>query len=409
MSEPFDQGAFPPHIKPSTEALNRAMAAERRALSFFYERLHQSRINTGTDVGQLKTGFIGEGFKVRPVSPATMQITVTAGLGFYYDNTIPLPIATDINGLRYQGISDVSPYRPLVLGSTVTITVPAAPPMGQSRYDIVEVRPKRDLDDYGPDLRYQAAVSDFRPDTNAAALRYGSTQAEAGLVTTPTPSTQPVSFVKGVAAATGSQVEPPTTPGYVQIARILVNAGDISVDAGAICNRRALVFPESGMGRVSGRATIRSQRLAKIRPALTHLVAPPGVQVVIFDRDTVPAMTGFPISPNIMLMTGAPLTFFDGGCQLVNPVASMTPLTDNERPIIAHGCSVAMNRFLQVADIDAPELLSANTTAPAGQYAEGEYFSSLRPYFCGWSGTDWTLDMSTQDPIEFSFWMDFMY
>jgi hypothetical protein len=205
------------------------------------------------------------------------------------------------------------------------------------------------------------------------------------------------------------QVEPPTTPGYVKVARILVNAGDTSVTAAAICNRRALVFPESGMGRVSGRATIRSQRSANIRPAITHLVAPPGMQVVIFDRDTVPAMTGFPISPNLMLMTGAPLTFFTGGCEVVNPVASMTPITDNQRPIIAHGCAVAMNRFLQTADIDAPELLSANTTAPAGQYAEGEYFSSLRPYFCGWSGTDWSLDMSTQDPIEFSFWMEFMY
>jgi hypothetical protein len=68
-----------------------------------------------------------------------------------------------------------------------------------------------------------------------------------------------------------------------------------------------------------------------------------------------------------------------------------------------------MNRFLQVGDIDGAEMANPLFASPAGKYADGEYFSSLRPYFCGWSGTNWTLDMETQDPIEFSFWMAVAY
>jgi hypothetical protein len=337
-----------------------------------------------------------------------MTVTVTAGLGWFYDPTDPLVIAQDITGLRYQGTNDASPFRPLVLGQAVELTVPAAPAVGNSRYDIIEVRPKREVADYGPEIRYDSGVNDWRPLGGGTFLRYSSDQTEVGSVTTPVLSTAPVSYVKGVEAPTGTQVEPPTTPGYVRIARILVTEGVTSVDSDVICNRRSLVFP-NGVGFVAGRGTFRSERGQKVRPNLTHVIAPPGVQVFLFNRDTVPLGSGFPITPNIGVFTGAPLKFFTGGCELVNPVASMTPTTDNERPIISHGPAVAMNRFLQVGDIDGAEMANPLFASPAGKYADGEYFSSLRPYFCGWSGTNWTLDMETQDPIEFSFWMAVAY
>lgn len=405
---PFDMKVLAPAKKPTTDDINQGFSADRRALSFFYEQLLRSRLNASSDAGGLKTGFIGEGFKVRPTSPASMTVTVTAGLGWFYDPTDPLVIAQDITGLRYQGVNDASPYRPLVLGETVELLVPAAPAVGNSRYDIIEVRPKRELQDYGPELRYDDGVGDWRPLGGATILSYSSSQAEVGSVTTPVLSTAPVSYVKGVAAPTGTQVEPPTTPGYVKIARILVTAGATSVDASVICNRRPLVFP-NGVGFVSGRGTIRSERGQLTRPSLTQVIAPPGVQVFLFDRNLVPLVSGFPISPNIGVLTGAPLTYFTGGCELVNPVLSSPPTPDNERPVISHGTRVNVNRFFQVFDIDSADMANPLLASPSGAYAEGEFFSSLNPCFCGWSGTNWTLDMETQDPIEFSFWMALTY
>lgn len=405
---PFDMKILAPAKKPTTDDINQGFSAERGALSFFYEQLLRGRLNAGTDVGGLQTGFIGEGFKVRPTSPASMTVTVTAGLGWFYDPTDPLVIAQDITGLRYQGTNDASPFRPLVLGQAVELTVPAAPAVGNSRYDIIEVRPKREVANYGPEIRYDSGVNDWRPLGGGTFLRYSSDQTEVGSVVTPVLSTAPVSYVKGVEAPTGTQVEPPTTPGYVRIARILVAEGVTSVDSDVICNRRSLVFP-NGVGFVAGRGTMRSERGQKVRPSLTHVVAPPGVQVFLFNRDTVPLVSGFPIALNIGVLTGAPLKFFTGGSELVNPIDSMTPDPDNEHPIIAHGASVSMNRTLSISFISNTEMANPLFASPAGLYAEGEYYSVMRPFVCGWSGTNWDMDMSTQDPIEFSFWMALSY
>lgn len=405
---PFDMKILAPAKKPTTDDINQGFAADRRALAFFYENLLRSRLNVGSDVGGLKTGFIGEGFKVRPTSPASMTVTVTAGLGWHYDPTDPLIIAQDITGLRYQGAGDTSPYRPLVLGETVELVVPTAPPAGNSRYDIIEVRPKREIADYGPEIRYATGVADWRPLGGGTFLRYNSTQAEVGSVVTPAPSIAPVSYVKGVAAPTGTQVEPPTTQGYVKIARILVAEGVTSVDADVICNRRPLVFP-NGVGFIAGRGTIRSERGALARPSLTHVVAPPGMQVFVFDRSLVPLVIGYPLTPTIGVLTGAPLTYFTGGCELINPKDAATPAPNNEHPVIAHGPKARMNRFFTILDLDSADMANPLLASPAGPYAEGDYFSSLQPFFCGWSGTNWNMDMEIQDPIEFSFWMAVAY
>ena len=125
--DPFDTKILAPAKKPTTDDINQGFSAERGALSFFYEQLLRGRLNAGTDVGGLQTGFIGEGFKVRPTSPASMTVTVTAGLGWFYDPTDPLVIAQDITGLRYQGTNDASPFRPLVLGEAVELTSPIDP------------------------------------------------------------------------------------------------------------------------------------------------------------------------------------------------------------------------------------------------------------------------------------------
>jgi hypothetical protein len=407
--EPFDQDVLAPAERPSTEALNRGFTADRRALSFFYERLLGGRTSVTNDRSRLRNGFMGDSFEVRPTSPAGFSLEVSGGLGFYYDPTVPLVIAQDSIVGRFEGVSDVSPWRPLVLGSSVSINIPVAPAVGMSRYDIVEVRPKRELADYGQLLRFDQAVNNFVPKSAPAFLRYGSTQTEVGQVLAPILSTAPLSYKVGIAAPTGTQVEPEITPGYVRVARVLINGGDVSIDSDQITDYRAQ-SPENGTGFVSGLASIRSVRGQKIRPLIKALNAPSGMKVVVFDRDTI-SVTGFPISPNIMLFTGAPLTYFTGGVEAVNPIPSGTPLTDNERPVLAHGSAIGLNRFLQGPDIFNTELLDPLTTYPAGKYSLGSYFSSLRPFFCLWDPATnlFDGDMATQDPIEFSFWMAYSY
>jgi hypothetical protein len=274
----FDQNALAPGERPSTEAINRGFSADSGRLDWVYRQLLSARTDVANDRAALKNGFLGSGHRVRALDPATLQVTVDPGLGFYYDNTVPLVAASDgIVGV-YEGVSDVSPYRPLVLADTITYTVPTPPPAGQARYDIIEVRPKRDLADYGPLLRFNSGTNNWSPQSAAAFLRYAVEPAEAGAVVTPALSTAPVSYVEGVAAPyPGVLPEPPTTPGYIKIARILVETGITGITSDKIVDRRQLVFPQ-GAGFVSG--SVHRSRLDPEAPCGTAWLNVPSTRSV---------------------------------------------------------------------------------------------------------------------------------
>lgn len=95
MAEPFDIGVVTPQERPSTEALNRAQSAARRAETFFYEQTFAERTAPDNDRAVLRSGIIGEAFKVRPVAPLGLSVEVSAGIGFHYDPSHPLIVATD--------------------------------------------------------------------------------------------------------------------------------------------------------------------------------------------------------------------------------------------------------------------------------------------------------------------------
>lgn len=407
--EPFDFKTISPNARPSTEELNRIASTERRALTFLLEQQYAARTAFDNARARQKTGFIGDGFSVRPLDPAGFQVEVAAGLGFYYDPTDPLVAATDSVVGVYQGTIDLAPNKPLVLGSSILVTITPPPAAGLSRIDVIEVRPKRDLDDYGPKLRYDRAARGYRPKSAADVLRYGSTQSEVGLVQAPALSTTPVSYKRGVAQTTGTEVEPDVTPGYVKIARIRVKDSTASITRTEICDLRPGNHPD-GVGVVTGRASIRTVRNQYVRPQIKSLNAPAGVRVAIFYRDKV-AMTKFVVSPNIMLFHGAPITQLTGSVTPVNSLGTPAPM-DNEAPLIAHGLTTELNRQVQTVDIDSGELQDSNLAYPAGlYYGDFEYFSTLHPNFCAWNtGTSlWDRDMSQFDPLEFDFRMEFSY
>ena len=139
MSLPFDVNVLAPAEHPSTEALNRGFSASHGALDFFYRQLLAQRTNASNNRAVLSDGFVGEAFCVRAVNPASMFVEVAAGLAFRYDPSDPLVVAQDTVVGVYQGVSDLSPYHPIVLPQAVQFPVPAAPLAGQSRYDIIEL------------------------------------------------------------------------------------------------------------------------------------------------------------------------------------------------------------------------------------------------------------------------------
>lgn len=280
---PFDRRVWAPRERPSTESNNMGESADRAALDWFYRAILSQRISASNDRSVLRNGFIGDGYKVRALSPAQMKVSVSPGLGYYFDPTVPLVVATDAVAPIYQGVMDLSPYRPLVLPEEVQYTVPTPPAVGQSRYDIIEVRPKRELADYDPILTFNVAALNWLPQAPAAFLRYAIDPAEIGQKIWPDPATdKPMYYVKGVAAATGTQVEPTPTPGYVTVGRILVTNGDLSINGLRIVDERTWIEPQFIELEVDAITT----GMGLFMPTIISYTSPPGITAVVVGRDS---------------------------------------------------------------------------------------------------------------------------
>ena len=283
---PFDQRVIAPMQRPSTEDLNSARSAEALRLSWFYQQL-LARMTTASNPGAFyPTGFLGAGFRCVPTSPATLGVQLSPGLGFYYDDTTPLVIAEDLAGLRYEGVTDLSPYHPLVLDATLVIPIQLPlPPPGQSRYDLIEVRPKRELTDYGQVLRWNTAGNQFTPDNCAAFLRYAVDNGDLGYVpgntAGPSASVDPVSCVVGPAAVTGTQLTPQGSPGYVPVARILVSDSAVTILGDKIADQRHMAQP----GGIVAEVECTVGTAAVYKPVILQYDAAPGIVLVPYGLD----------------------------------------------------------------------------------------------------------------------------
>jgi hypothetical protein len=302
-------------------------------------------------------------------------------MGFYYDPSVPLVVAQDMIVGRFEGVSNVSPWRPIVLGSNVTMTVPAPPPAGQSRYDIVEVRPRRDLADYGQLLRFDQAVNNFVPKSAPAFLRFGSTQTEVGQVVSPVLSTAPLSYKIGTPAPTGTQIEPDVTPGYVKIGRILVADTATSINEGVIVDPR----PQLVRATVAVKFTMPCTG-GSIQPTLLELDAPVGVRVVVLGSFVSGA------NAEVYIFTGQEPRTLSVGLEVIG---ASTP----DGPLVPQTDAVIKNNVLN--SVVAGNLNNPAITSPSGLFAVGEKYCSIGVNSIFWDGAAFIPPPAGKSPITY--------
>lgn len=203
---------------------------EIRNLLAQFCQLRDPTLSTGAGLGSY-TGFVANGFRVRPTSPASMDVTISPGFGFFYtttDNTAA------VGGI--QGVFDQSDLKPMVLGAAQTLSVPANA-SGNPRIDIIQVKYNRQLTD----------------PTNRLVWDNGTQQFVTGLVnktlswtldgqTSYYPGTTAIVYKQGTPA--GSPVAPSVDAGYVGIAQIYVAHGATSIAADRIADYRPLWFAD---------------------------------------------------------------------------------------------------------------------------------------------------------------------
>jgi hypothetical protein len=224
ISEFFKRVLIPLRQRPTSTDLNRIQ--ERiyesvRALGsmgFARPAISGAFANRHSQLGGY--GFHGPGFFVEPdASNTPWGVSVKSGMGFYI---LGPTSATDIDscsGADWDGAGGLSV--PLLLSSDQGFTIPAIPSAGNSRIDIIEVRPQYTATEASTIGIFNTATRVFDAPTRNKSLVWdllGLT----GNVTSPASSTAAISYKQGVAAAGAitAATEPSTTSGYVKVARI---------------------------------------------------------------------------------------------------------------------------------------------------------------------------------------------
>ena len=402
--KPFDNSVVVPLQRPAAADPNAISTYWQLAQRYTAQLAFAGRTSIGVDTTQPRSGFLHDAYKVRPLSPAQLRVALTAGLAYQYQ---PADLAGTLSapGLGpVDSMGDLSGYKPLVLSEDLEINIPTPlPAAGQARYDILEVRYRRDFTDQSPALRFVPATNAFLPQVLPQTLTYSMGAVDVGYVTTPGASSLPIGYKQGAPAATGSQVEPPVTPGYVKIARILVENGATAITGQQIQDTRMFLAPE-GVVRVSGTISVRTTGPQPL-PQLVELNAPAGVRVVAFCR-TVGA------GPQALVFTGQPVRSAAGHCYVLSQPFDPLAAPSNNAPIVfaAPGAvSAFRNRIVQVVDIDPFELANPNLTNPAGDFSFGEVFSSVGGVAFAWDPVAKNFAGALPDPFYFAFQLEFSY
>ena len=253
ISEFFKRVLVPLRQRPTSTDLNRlqeriyeslrgvsTMGFAKRALSDSFANRHSLL------AGQ---GFHGTGFFV-DVDSGNTPWGVKVNTGFGLALTGPTS-ATDIDscsGADWDGAGGLSV--PLLLSSNQGFTIPTIPSAGNSRIDIIEVRPQYTATEASTVGIFNTATRVFDAPTRNKSLVWdllGLT----GNVTSPSSSTAAISYKQGASAAGDitAATEPSTTSDYIKIARINLdnNGGALaSVSQDMIVDHRPLLFPKGG-------------------------------------------------------------------------------------------------------------------------------------------------------------------
>lgn len=296
ISEFFKRVLIPLRQRPTSTDLNRLQ--ERiyesvRALSsmgFANPAISGTFANRHSLLGG--QGFHGTGFFVEPDAANTpWGVTVKTGMGLAL---LGPTSATDIDscsGADWDGAGGLSV--PLLLSSDQGFTIPTAPSAGNSRIDIIEVRPQYTATEASTIGVFNTATRVFDAPTRNKSLVWdllGLT----GNVTSPSNSTAAISYKQGAAASGDitAATEPSTTSGYIKIARINLdnNGGTLaSVSQDMIADYRPLLFPKGGF-HVTGNLTIPGIAGGLGSHAINYLGLPGGVSAFLgLDPSTPPS------------------------------------------------------------------------------------------------------------------------
>lgn len=277
----FDRTIFNRFEQPSSGDWNQVQSQLDRALRDYVDRLFASRNAMTNDRSVARSGFIGDGFKVRPSSPVSMSVALTAGLGFQV--VAPNPgVDTAIDSI--VGLSDLSEYKPLTLQLDQQIVLDGSDPVLE-RFDIIEVRADRRRENAQAVNLYDSAGKVYIPAAppvpKTLAFDLGG---RVGKVASPASSTTGIGYKTGTPAAVGVAGVPVVTPGYVKVATIRIPPAAVSIDEDMIADWRPLLFA-GGMSRISMQLTFTSAPLG----TLSFLNAPPGVRVALVSQSATAA------------------------------------------------------------------------------------------------------------------------
>ncbi len=223
-NKPFDRTILHELEKPLADDINQLETNFDQTFRFFLAALFADS-ETGTPLD----GFLSTGLQVSSASPADMSVSVTAGLGFQLQSSIEVAIDS------VPGLNDLDTYKPIPLLANQAFTVPVAPVGPNSRIDIIEVKAERITTD--PSLRQvlDPGLGQFVPDTLDKTLAW-ALDGRASVVSAPSPSTEPLSYVIGQEGAPG--LAPPTSPGYIKIAEIAVGSDVLAITADDVTDFR---------------------------------------------------------------------------------------------------------------------------------------------------------------------------
>lgn len=253
VSEFFKRVLVPLRQRPTSTDLNRLQERIYESLrgvasmGFAKPSLSGSFANRHNLLGG--QGFHGSGFFVEPDAANTpWGISIKSGMGFALLGPSSTTDIDSCSGADWDGAEGLSV--PLLLSSAQGFTIPTIPSAGNSRIDIIEVRPQYTATEAATVGIFNTVSRVFDAPTRNKSLVWdllGLT----GNVTSPSNSTAAISYKQGV-AATGditAATEPATTSGYIKIGRINLDnsAGTLaSVSQDLIVDHRPLLFPKGG-------------------------------------------------------------------------------------------------------------------------------------------------------------------
>lgn len=267
---PFDITPIGFLEKPVSSDHNQNASQEQRTLRDLMKAMCGIRTANSSPASKAISGFIGDGFRIVPSSPAALSFQVTPGYGFIQS---PADVPTNIGSPDILDLDDLSTFKPVVLLSPVTFNL-VVPSAGNSRIDIVEVKVDRRLENLTARRKFDAVTEGFAAKSYFKTLAFGL-DGRTGQVASPASSTAGLSYKVGVEGP--APVAPSTTPGYVKIAEIRSASGTVTVTGSLISDVRSLHSP---LGNVMASIRYRLLWNGGAPTATIHSInAPPGVEM----------------------------------------------------------------------------------------------------------------------------------